>query len=191
MYYYDMDMHLSKSNLSPLPLSLEGPLDLVSYDTYYDNKFVSVHHKNTCNCNLPIKRCLRFYQRYVILGRTFHSLSYNKRGSSNSYVVQYSSTSLVNDICFGEVIIFYQDQFNSYALVKQYSIKCLFSDYFKPSKYYKTICEPIDAFFFILVPAETYICLPVKNILKHCVVFQNDNCKSVIVTPISSYDEHD
>lgn len=56
-----MDMYLSNSNLSPLSLSLEGPLDLVSYDTYYDNKFVSVHHNNTCNCNLPIKRFLRFY----------------------------------------------------------------------------------------------------------------------------------
>ncbi|CAF1254773.1 unnamed protein product [Rotaria sordida] len=192
MYYYNIDMYLCDNALSsPKSFLSDDPLDLVLDDIYYNKETILEHHARSCCCNLPINICIKFYQRCNINGYTFHSLSYNKKGLSNSYVVQYLNDTYNNNSYFGEVVVFFQDRFNTYALIKQYAIKHLFSDYFKGSKYYKIIHEPIDAFFFEVVPQEQYICLLTKHILKHCVVFRYDNCKSVIVTPISSYEEHD
>ena len=168
-----------------------GPLDLISNIKYYDEKVLVEHHDRSCHCNKPPKLCLRFYQRYIINGRTFHSLEYNKRGTSNSYFVQYLDYSSKCKLSFGETVVFFQDQVDAYALIKQYFIKQSFSDYFKTSSYYKMIREPLDNFFFILISSENYVCVSIKSIVKHCIVFADASRKSVIVTPISSYEEHD
>lgn len=196
MHYYNIDVCLNNSDVSSSSSSMlsvrDGPLDFVCDRKYYDENSILEHHIRTCSCSLPIELCIKFYRRYVNNGHMFHSLSYHKRGLSNSYLIQYLNDLSKNDFSFGEIVVFFQNKLNTYALIKQYRIKHSFSDYFKHSRYYTTLRSPLDAFYFVLTPIESYVCIMVKQILKHCISFLNDDDDhSMIITPLSTYDEHD
>ncbi|CAM4744206.1 unnamed protein product [Rotaria magnacalcarata] len=193
MHYYNIDVCLNSFDSSSSISSVcDGPLDFVCDRKYYEENSILEHHVRTCSCSLPIELCIKFYRRYVNNGLMFHSLGYHKRGLSNSYLIQYLNDLSKKDFSFGEIIIFFQDKLNAYALIKQYHVKHSFSDYFKRSRYYQTLCSPIDVFFFVLTPTETYVCIRVKQIFKHCIAFLNDDDDhSMIITPLSSYEEHD
>ena len=120
----------------------------------------------------------------------YHSLIYNKRGRSVSYFVQYFSDQ--TDPHFGtiEFLFTLKSQNKTYACINEYCKKKSYSSYFKKSKYFDILQKPLDLLFFVLenhVSCKTFICTDL--IKKHCIVFQMNDHK--IVTPVSTYDEHD
>ena len=117
-YSIDMCLNISQSSSSFSVLS-DGPLDLVLNHNFHNEKFMIEQHAKNCTCSLPVQSCLKFYRRYVNNGRTYHSLSYNKRGLCNSYAVQYSTDPLNSNPSFGDVVVFFQDKVNSYALINK------------------------------------------------------------------------
>lgn len=175
--------------LSPSPHEL---LDIISNGAFYFNEQVILeHHTNSCDCHLPPQECIKFYQRYCLKDRIFHSLAYKKKGSCNSYLIQYWNDKSKNIKSFGEVIVFFKDKSYSYALVRQLNNKHLFSDYFKLSKFYMELRRPLDSFYYVVTREENLKCILANDIIRHCIGFEKNQSKYFIVTPISSYEEHD
>ncbi|CAM4832312.1 unnamed protein product [Rotaria magnacalcarata] len=190
MFYYSVDVYLSNFKSSSFSLK-DGPFDVMSEDQQFtNNKEILEQHKQYC-VSLSHESCIKYYRRCLIDGHVYHSLFYRRRGLSNSYTVEYVNESLNNQICFGEVIIFFKDNYNCYALIKQYKIKQPFSDFFKNSSYYNTLRPTLDSFYFVVSPTEFYSCVNVQHIRNHCVLFHDKEYPYFIVTPISSYEEHD
>ena len=58
-------------------------------------------------------------------------------------------------------------------------------------QFYKRIRQPLDTFYHVAIHEDKFTCVPVKHILKHCIAFEKDSSKSIIITPVSSYEKHD
>ena len=186
-------MCLSNAKPGKLSLNSSEPLDVISEARdLYLNQTLLEHHATHCDCGNLIKTCVRFYQRFRIRGRIFHSTSYRRKGLCNSYAIQYlNKTVSASTKCFGEVVVFFSDQTGSFALTKVLAIQHLLSNYFKSSMFYESLRKPLDAFYHMVTQENRFVCIPVENVLKHCVLFRKRSSKSIIITPVSSYEEHD
>lgn len=189
MNYYSVDICLNNLKCSSFSLK-DGPFDLISDEQFVNNEAILQQHKRYC-FSLSHKSCIKYYRRCLIGGHVYHSLSYRRRGLSNSYTVEYVNESLITQIGFGEVVVFFQDNYHCYSLIKQFKIKQPFSDFLKDSAYYHIVRPTIDSFYFVVNPTESHACVSVKNIRNHCVIFHDEEYSYFIVTPISSYEEHD
>jgi len=93
---------------------------------------------------------------------------------------------------FGTIEFFLtiRSQNKSYAFINEYRILQKYSSYFKDSKYFHVLKTPLDMFFFVLEnhsSRKNFVFI--QSIKKHCIIFQMNHFK--IVTPISTYNEHD
>ncbi|CAF4129263.1 unnamed protein product [Rotaria magnacalcarata] len=188
LHYYNIDMYLSNHKSTTSSSSIDQGLDIVLDTHYYKDRMIVLQHA-VCSCS-SIESCIKFFKRCAKDGYIYHSLLYKKGGNSNNLFVQFSNNGI--DLEFGEITIFFQQKDNLYACIRKYNSKYPFSNYFEKSKFYNILHEPLDNFFFVLYASDVRLCISVKEIVKHCVVFLADDDKNcVIVTPISSYDEHD
>lgn len=118
----------------------------------------------------------------------YHSLSYQRRGSSMSYFVQYSKDD-EKDL-FGIIELFFTCNNKNYALIHNHSLKNLFTDYFLSSKYHSILLKALNMYFYVLNRTSTFSDIViVDNISNMCIVFTFDD--SLVVTPLSSSYEHD
>lgn len=183
-FYYNIDYALqSEEKRAQL---VDGPFDEVKEVSVEHNRI----HTQVCSCNQDAKLCISYYKRCVINHTVFHSVTYTRKGRSNSYFVQYRDED--GHYRFGAIKFFFQLRSNhiSYATVDRYDVKMNYSAYFKRSKYYRFIRKPLDSFYFVLMNYSSYeTVVSINKIVKHCIVFQFVDCK--VVTPISSYNEHD
>jgi len=193
MHYYNIDMSLSNKKSRVLPTTLDTSLDKMSNALdFFMNKNILTHHDTNCDCNESVDKCVTFYQRFCIHGRIFHSTSYKKRGLCNSYAVQYLQENASKSLkYFGEIIVFFSNRKDSFALLQTFENQKMLSEYFKLSQFYENIEQPINAFYHVVKRANRFVCVPVKNIIKHCIVFTKNSSDSLIITPVSSYVEHD
>lgn len=149
-----------------------------------DGLFSLVESSSTDATPMAFRRC-------KIHGNIFHSLQYNKRKNSVSYVVRYRTTNSSTEFCFGNILVFARIGGLTYAFVERYSIQRFASDLLSSSLYYQLLSETIDAFFFVISkhsPKENDW-ISISEIIDHCILF--DCVDYYIATPISSYDEHD
>jgi len=84
-FYYNIDYSLHDTPSTPLKINNE-PYDLV-LDSSVENDII---HKQLFDCE-QVHDCLNVSQRFIINQQVYHSLLYNKDGSSISYFVQYST----------------------------------------------------------------------------------------------------
>jgi hypothetical protein len=183
-FYYNVDYSLHDKPSTCLEINNE-PYDLV-LDSVIKNDNV---HKQLCDCK-QINDCINIYRRFIINQQMYHSLLYNKRGRSISYFVQYFTDQTCPKFGTIEFFLTIRSQGKSYACINEYRIQQKYSSYFKDSKYFHVLKTPLDVFFFVLEnhPSErNFVCI--ELIKRHCIVFQINNC--VIVTPVSTYNEHD
>ena len=80
----------------------------------------------------------------------FHSLIYDKRQQSVSYFVQYAYNNDVKERRFGIIRYFFPLPNQGHAVIEQYPIKFLYSDYFKKSKYYNLLEKTVGLSFFCI-----------------------------------------
>ena len=170
--------------------TIDGSFDKdVNFDFTSNDIFLDIHNRQ-CNCS-SISTCLTAFRRCSINHRVYHSIHYKQRQKSVSYFVRYCH--LTNDgvYSFGKIIMFFQVQSYTYAVIHQHPIYCSFSDLLSSSIYHELLHKPINHLFFVVSKKglPTYELVLVNRILDHCIIF--DCVDYHIVTPISSYDEHD
>ncbi|CAF1506310.1 unnamed protein product, partial [Adineta steineri] len=165
----------------------EGAFDVARLSINNIEKLLSWHQR-VCNCNQPAI-CIIIYHRSIIRGQTYHSLSYPKRQSSNSFFVKYTNDG--RDILFGAIELFFTYKKFTLALINNYPSKHLFFDVFASSSYYHScLSKYIDMYFYVLQEKpSSFHYIPIHQILNLCVVFKKDNF--IVVTPISQAYEHD
>ena len=161
--------------------------ELIDLDRTAANDFINQRHGSMCGCD-ESSACVQFYRRYRTKHMVYHSLLYSKRGSSISFFVHYSEDGEPD--LFGSVELYFTCANKSYALINQYGVKNLFTDYFASSKYHVQLLKATDAYFHVLDHTSTLqkIVL-VEQIKTMCIVF--DFSDSYVVTPVSSSYEHD
>ena len=173
-------MH-SKSRKIP---KLIEKIDSINNSDRYHNLYDEL-----CGCK-QLHKFFSIYHRFVIKKQIFHSLFYAKCGKSISDFVQYLFAQCYYH--FGTIECFFslQSKEKLYAFINMCRVKHKYRGYFEQSKYYHLLKELLDNFFFIL---EKYSfkkeAVPTDFILKHCIIFYMNN--SILVTPVSTYDEHD
>ena len=183
-YYYNIDycLHQKPSDRAATK-NLHDPV--IPYSDQCD--FL---HAQVCDCAHP-RQCITVYKRFNDKnGHTFHSMTYSRCGRSMSYFAEYQSIN--KHLRYGAIVLFYSTNngTKSFALIDRYPQKRAFSDHFKKSKYYPRLRAPLDSLFFVLENYSTSRdIVSTDSILKHCIVFQQEDCK--LVTPVSTYDEHD
>lgn len=183
-FYYSIDFTVH-NELSISPTMFDRPHDLV-IDLFYQYNYV---HEELCGCEMSLE-CFHIYRRFMIKKQIYHSLIYNKRNKAVSYFIQFFSEQ--NQPHFGTVEFFFtlKNKNKYYAYINEHFVKQKYSDYFQNSKYFDVLRKPLDVLFFVLenCPSKrTFICT--DKITKHCIVFQMKSFK--IVTPVSTYDEHE
>lgn len=151
--------------------------------------YLKEFHSRVCGCDHFVL-CVKAYRRYIIHQRMYHSLLYTKRQSSISYIVQYISTFNDPKKRFGIVDLFFISNGFSYAAIKYYPFKQLYSEFFQGSSYYQLLKEPIDRLYFVLDKCYCELeIVSVERILNHCIVIEKKHY--LLVTNILSYNEHD
>jgi hypothetical protein len=183
-YYYNIDYCLhQKPSEQAATKTLHDPVTSFSDQCEF-------LHAQVCDCDQP-RQCIIIYKRFNDSnGHTFHSMMYSRRGRSISYFTEYRAINKSRR--YGAIVLFYSTNngTKSFALIDRYRPKRAFSDHFKKSKYYSRLKAPLDSLFFVLENSSTSRdIIRTDFIVKHCIVFQQDDCK--IVTPVSTYDEHD
>ena len=189
-YSLDFLVHhvLETNDLSTV--TTDGPFDQdVSFDFKSNDIFLDFHDQ-ICICS-SIDSCMVAFRRCTINQHVFHSLQYKKRQKSVSYLVRFRRTNDPLSYMFGNIVIFFRHANLTYALIEKYSIQCLFSDLLSTSRYHRLLVGSIDHFFYVVSRNYFvgYECVVVSRIVDHCILFEcSDFC---IITPLSSYDEHD
>ena len=183
-------LHHSHKNSNLFDKMIDGGYDPICNFDFTKSDILTKLHDDKCGCS-SINTCLVAFRRCRIRHHVYHSINYNRRQKSVSYLVRYCDVKDSTIHSFGQIIIFVHFFNSTYALLQRYPKHCLFSDLFRLSPYYRLLREPIDQLFHV-VDAEhvsDYELVPVSRILDHCIFF---NCVNYcIVTPVSSYDEHD
>ncbi|CAF2184400.1 unnamed protein product [Rotaria magnacalcarata] len=184
-HYYNIDFFLHSNDVHKLK---DGPIDPTNQApdaTIYANEC----HIKLCSCD-NLNKCIVIYRRCVIHEHMFHSLLYKKRQQSISYFVEYFDDNHMKQQHFGIIEYFFSLQDKSFALIQRYPVKHLYSNYFKTSTYYNLLKKALDLFFFVLqTKPSMYDIIPVENVSKHCIAIEDKSC--LVVTSISSYNEHD
>ena len=186
-HYYNIDFAL-QAKKATVTIN-DGPND-PSNDSADQYEGAIDFHSRLCDDCSELNDCLTIYRRFIIHRQTFHSLIYYKRRQSVSYFVEYMFDQNIKDRRFGVIKYFFTHKEQGYAAIEHHPTKCLYSDYFRRSKYYGLLKEPLDFLFFVLErKCDNTNLVHTSWIVKHCIVIEMD--KSLIVTPISVYDEHD
>ena len=138
-----------------------------------------------------INCCLTAFRRCTIQQQVYHSLHYKRRQKSVSYIVRYCHENDSTVHLFGKITMFFKCITSTYALIQQYPRYCLFSDLLHSSSYHKLLYKSVNHLFYVVSKHCLPTCEPVlvSRILDHCIIF--DCTDYHIVTPVSSYDEHD
>jgi hypothetical protein len=146
-------------------------------------KIISSIHTKICNCH-DFNKCMKFYRRFKNKKQiVYHSLAYTRRQSSISFFIKYGTL-------FGSIITFMSCNDKQYAIIKRYSTKKRFSDYFSSSVYYKLLSKSIDVFFFVLEKSSFQLdVIDIHSSMQICIVIEEDDC--FIVSPLLVYHEHD
>jgi hypothetical protein len=183
-FYYNIDYALHNKSSAP-PITRNQSIDPVPELV---SQYIDLHDRS-CDCEQE-RDCFTIYRRFIINQQMYHSLIYNKRGRSVSYFVQY----FFDQNCpqFGTIEFFFtlKSESKCYAFVNEYRVIRKYSDYFKKSKYIDILEKPLDLFFFVIENhpvKKSIVCI--DSIKKHCIIFQMNDYK--IVTPVSTYNEHD
>ena len=166
----------------------DGPVD-PSGEVPDQTTYAYACHRRVCDCD-QINRCIVIYRRCVIRERVYHSLIYKRSPKSISYFVEYYSDETIHQPTYGTIQCFFTCNNESFALIQRHAMKQLYSDRFRSSTYYRSLKRSLDSLFVVLDNAPTRSdVITVKNISRHCIVFDKKN--ELIVTAISAYDEHD
>lgn len=186
-YYYNIDFSIHNSRRTVD--IIDGPKDRLGEhaDRYED---MDQYHSLLCaGCN-QLNDCCTIYRRFIIERKMFHSLIYTKRRNSNSYFVQYWMNNDTTKIRFGVIKFFFTYRQEGHAVMDHYPVNCLYSQYFKESKYYDLLRRPLDSLFFVLEKySRSKHLVNTSWIKSHCIVIEMNN--TLLVTPASTYDEHD
>ncbi|CAF3369017.1 unnamed protein product [Rotaria sp. Silwood2] len=124
----------------------EGAFDITRLSINNIDELLS-WHKRVCDCN-QTATCIIIYHRCVIKSQTYHSLSYPKRQSTNSYFVKYTNDR--RNTLFGAIELFFTYKDSILALINNYPNKHLFSDVFASSSYHSSLSKYIDTYFYLL-----------------------------------------
>lgn len=189
-YSLDIILHHKSKDFNPSTKTVDGPFDQdLTFDFTSSDIFLNVHNAE-CTCML-INCCLTAFRRCTIRQQVYHSLHYKRRQKSVSYVVRYCHEDDSNVYLFGQITMFFKCMNSTYALIQQYPIHCLFSDLLISSQYLKLLHKPVNHLFYVVSKNCLSLCEPVliSRILDHCIIF--DCVDYHIITPVSSYDEHD
>ncbi|CAF1311019.1 unnamed protein product, partial [Rotaria sordida] len=189
-YSLDIVLRHEINDINLFTKIVDGPFDKdVNFDFTSNDIFLDIHNRE-CNC-MSINTCLTAFRRCRIHHHVYHSIHYKQRQKSISYFVRYCH--LTNDgvYSFGKIIMFFQVQSSTYALIQQHPVHCLFSDLLLPSLYHELLHKPVNHLFYVVSKQclSVYEPVLVSRILDHCIIF--DCIGYHIVTPVSSYDEHD
>lgn len=160
----------------------ENSFDFSSYPN------VMRFHQSLCSCQF-INNCLSGFKRYRCNGKCFHSLSYGRRQKSVSYFIRYKSDRSA-DYSFGKIVIFLAMKKKNYCLVQVFPVEENFSTFFRHSKSYFLLQKPLDRLFYRVssIPLKELDIVSVEKLIDHVIVF--DQSTFFIVTPVSSYNEH-
>ena len=106
----------------------------------------------------------------------FHSFYFTK--FIFTYFIQLFITASLNKKAF-------YDSFEFWHLVKN-----AYGDYYKASKYYHLLKDPLNCLFFVLEknPQRTDL-VETDSIINHCIIVDMDD--ALVVTSVSNYNEHD
>ena len=78
----------------------------------------------------------------------------------------------------------------SYALIHNFSVKHLFTDFFRSSHYHAVLLKALNMYFYVLHRTSNYCdIVTVDSISNMCIVFTFDDY--YVVTPLSASYEHD
>ncbi|CAF3339360.1 unnamed protein product [Rotaria socialis] len=191
-YGIDLMLHHQIENLYSYTNIVDGPFDPDLNFDFKSNDSIIDFYNAECNCK-SITCCLRAFRRYAVKQRIYHSLIYKHRQKSVSYFVRYCSKNNSTSCLFGKILMFFKfsNSNSTYALIEQYSAQGLFSDLFISTTYYELLSKAIDHLFYV-VSKKCSLChdvVIVSQLSEHCIVF---DCEEYhIITPVSSYDEHD
>lgn len=185
-YTLDFLLHHQLNEIDPVSAIDEGPFDPdVEFNlTSIDISFFSLHSRIIDSTLVAFRRC-------KIREKVFHSLHYNRRKNSTSYIVRYQLKKISDEIFCGSIVIFVKNASLTYALIERYSSHCRCSDLLSSSSYQPYLSEVTDHFFYVLSKYSPRMndWIIVSDIIDHCILF--DCIDFFIATPVSSYDEHD
>jgi hypothetical protein len=188
-YYYSIDFELHNHPGDSGPhIDCDGPSDGVRSFDFSHHRSVVLVHDQSCTCQ-SVNSCVNGFQRYRISRKCFHSLAYSRRQKSVSYFVRCQKENCV-EFLFGKIVIFFTHGGSTFALLQVHPVQSYCSDFFQASESYFLLKKPLDRLFFLLSlsPLPELEACPIDLLLDHCIVFSHE--KHLIVTPVSSYDEH-
>lgn len=186
-HYYNIDFALSNI-LDSAKEAQDGPIDPINQSAN-TIRYADDCHQRLCGCN-GLDKCLVLYRRCFVRERLFHSLLYQKRQRCISYFIQYSSNDDGEQRHFGAIEYFFTCHGKSFALVHRYPVKQLYSEFYRTSRYFSLLKKALDSFFFVLKSESSQLdVILVEQICIHCIMIEEN--EYFIVTPISSYNEHD
>lgn len=186
-YYFNIDFWLH--NKREMKKLIDGPVDPSSLPASQHQNAEEFHTHLCSTCN-GLDQCFVVYRRFVIQQRMFHSLIYNRRRQSISYFVEYRLSDDAEHQRFGSIHYFFIHQQRGYAIIGRHSVKHAYSDFFKASKYYDLLKDPLNVLFFVLEKYSQRIDLVQTHcITNHCIVIDTND--SFVVTPVSNHNEHD
>lgn len=178
--------NINSANTPSIADCKDGPLDRDMSNRNALN-YVNQYHLSVCGCENP-EQCVIIFRRCIIDGKMFHSLLYTRRGSTVSYFVRYRHHP--NENSFGKIHFFFSFKEETFALIENHSAKDKFSHFFSHSRYSQLLSKSIDSFYCVLSKDFSSMhCVSVNSIENHCIVFERPDC--LLVTPLSTYHEHD
>lgn len=189
-YTMDIILHCSHRQSDLSNKKIDGPYDPIHKFDFKSNDIFLQLHQDQCNCS-SINSCLTAFRRCKIRQHVYHSISYNRRQTSVSFLVRYCDLNDPTKYLFGQISLFVRANTTTYAVIRQYQSLCLFSDLCRSSSYYRILRESIDQLFYVVTTdlSPNYELVLESRIIDHCIFVK---CSDYyIVTSISSYDEHD
>jgi hypothetical protein len=190
VHYYSIDSYLHGQVSQEKYVPISKPIDSNTDINLNDYTIILEYHKKTCICLDPFS-CISVYRRCLIRSQMFHSITYNKRGKSNSYFISYHKSGNNHIKYFGRIILFFSFFNNNYALLQHHDQNENFSCLFKASPYFVILEKPLDKLFSLTSrePANLFDIVPINQVIKHCITFEFQ--QQLIVTEVSAYHEHD
>lgn len=178
--------NMRSANDSSTSHDTDGPCDQAELTASLVDD-MALHHTCICGCSDP-DQCMVLFRRCVIKKRMFHSLMYFRRNSAVSYFVLYRRYK--SDLSFGKIRVFFTFNREAFAFIEHHRMRNKFSEFLALSPYHEVLSKPIDCFYFVLHQKSSSLhCVCINSIENHCIVNEVNDC--LIVTPLSSYNEHD
>ncbi|CAF1297369.1 unnamed protein product [Rotaria magnacalcarata] len=171
----------------------------IIYDNFIDLNLVKDYHQEFCLIfyetfsEFP-NTSLRYHSRYQNSFILYHSLSYSRRQSSNSYTVCVNDkrNSLKSVIKYGECFFFFDMRNEPFMFFKRFTeSKNLFSSFLKPIEYIPYWDIYINKYYQIVKHSSYELeIIPCSCIISKCISLKLDDDFSVF-TPVEIETEHD